>query len=90
MTRRQAAILSFLETYLRDNDGHSPSMEEIREALGIKSKSTVYYNVLALAAHGQIIWEPHLARTIRIVKQERQEVNNPMAEEYWAGVERGG
>ena len=68
MTRRQAAILAFLETYLRDNDGHSPSVEEIRAGCEIKSTSTAYYNVLKLQALGHIIWEPRQIRIISAVQ----------------------
>ena len=68
MTRRQAAILAFIATYLREHTGHSPALRDIMAGCGIKSPATAYYNILVLQAKGHIGWEPRLARTIRIIK----------------------
>ena len=41
LTERQQNILAYIEAY-RDNNGYSPSIDEIREACNLSSKSLVF------------------------------------------------
>jgi repressor LexA len=47
--------------------GYAPSYDEIREALGAKSKSSVAALVIKLEERGYIRRMPNLARSIRLV-----------------------
>lgn len=53
MTPRQAETLTFIKEFWAER-GFSPSYEEIREALGLKSKSGVWLLLKALEDQGYI------------------------------------
>lgn len=67
LTRAQRRALTFIGEY-ENKSAVSPSYEEIKFALGLKSKSEVHRIVLALEARGFIRRIPNNARSIRIVK----------------------
>jgi repressor LexA len=54
LPKRQQEVLDFLVAYIRDH-GYAPSIEEIGEALGMRSTSTVAYHLDALTKKGLII-----------------------------------
>lgn len=53
MTPKQHECLGFIQSYLEDR-GYSPSFDEIREALRLKSKSGVHRIVHDLIARGHL------------------------------------
>jgi repressor LexA len=65
LTPVQAKALAFIRTY---NEGHphSPSFDEIKDALGLASKSGVHRIVHALAQRGHITRQRNRARTIAV------------------------
>jgi repressor LexA len=66
MTRRQAELLRFIETFTRSN-GVGPSYAEIADATGLKSRGNVHRMLVALEERGRIQRLPNHARAIRVV-----------------------
>lgn len=63
---REQEFFSFLRDYI-DEHGHSPSYDEIRDSLGLRSKGSVSNLMRKLHDEGKISYTPRKARTIRIV-----------------------
>ena len=65
-TERQVDLLVFVRDYQRRH-GHAPSFEEIRKALGFKSKSSI--NILAgqLKKRGAVDYLRGVHRSLRIL-----------------------
>ena len=67
LTRKQFELLNFINTHLREN-GISPSFDEMKDALQLKSKSGVHRLVTALEERGFIRRLPHRARALEVLK----------------------
>lgn len=66
VTPRQREALTFISAFIAQH-GYSPSTEEIRAALGLKSKSGVHRLVHGLEERGEIRLLPNRTRSIAIV-----------------------
>ena len=83
LTKKEQDILD----YIRDTisaEGYSPSVRDIRSALGIKSTSTVHQYLHRLEEKGYIIKEQGKSRTIRIEGEVEHGV--PLIGEIAAGL----
>jgi len=67
LTAKQRDLLLFIRHRL-DQDGVSPSFDEMREALDLKSKSGVHRLISALEERGFIRRLPNRARALEVVK----------------------
>ena len=67
LTRKQHELLSFINDRLAET-GVSPSFEEMKEALDLKSKSGVHRLISALEERGFIRRLPNRARAIEVIK----------------------
>ena len=67
LTRKQHELLMFIDQHLRDT-GFSPSFEEMKEALKLRSKSGIHRLITALEERGFIRRLPHRARALEIVR----------------------
>jgi len=67
LTAKQRELLLFIDGRLKDG-GISPSFDEMREALALKSKSGVHRLISALAERGFIRRLPNRARALEVVK----------------------
>ena len=67
LTAKQHDLLLFIDTRLKDG-GISPSFDEMREALDLKSKSGVHRLISALEERGFIRRLPNRARALEVVK----------------------
>jgi repressor LexA len=67
LTAKQRELLLFIDTRLKDG-GVSPSFDEMREALDLKSKSGVHRLISALEERGFIRRLPNRARALEVVK----------------------
>src|SRR3569833_3952610 len=67
LTAKQRELLLFIDDRLKDG-GISPSFDEMREALDLKSKSGVHRLISALEARGFIRRLPNRARALDVVK----------------------
>lgn len=66
LSRRQRAILDFIETFLDEND-YPPTIRDIQGELGISSTSVVDYNLKVLEAHNLIRRNRNISRGIELV-----------------------
>jgi repressor LexA len=67
LTAKQRELLVFIDSRLKQN-GISPSFDEMREALALKSKSGVHRLISALEERGFIRRLPNLARSHEVMK----------------------
>jgi repressor LexA len=67
LTAKQRELLLFIDARLKDS-GISPSFDEMREALDLKSKSGVHRLISALEERGFIRRLPNRARALEVVK----------------------
>src|SRR5947209_17474836 len=67
LTAKQRELLLFIDNRLNDS-GISPSFDEMREALDLKSKSGVHRLISALEERGFIRRLPNRARALEVLK----------------------
>src|SRR6476646_2109196 len=67
LTAKQHELLLFIENRLKES-GISPSFDEMREALDLKSKSGVHRLISALEERGFIRRLPNRARALEVLK----------------------
>ena len=66
LSRRQRAILEFIEEFLIDND-YPPTIRDIQRELNISSTSVVDYNLKVLEGHNYIRRNKNISRGIEVV-----------------------
>ena len=67
LTAKQHELLHFIQQRL-DASGISPSFEEMKEALGLKSKSGIHRLISALEERGFLRRLPNRARALEVLK----------------------
>ena len=67
LTPKQAKFLKFLADFIEQN-GYSPSYEEMKQVLNYKSKSRIHAFVHSLKSRGYVRLIPYLKRSIIITK----------------------
>src|SRR5579863_10106373 len=67
LTRKQHELLMFIDGHLRST-GFSPSFEEMKEALGLKSKSGIHRLISALEERGFLRRRHHRARALEVAR----------------------
>jgi repressor LexA len=78
LTRKQHELIRFIQTRLEET-GVSPSFEEMKEALDLKSKSGVHRLISALEERGFIRRLPNRARALEVLKQPEDVTNKAPA-----------
>lgn len=78
LTRKQHELIRFIQVKLEET-GVSPSFEEMKEALDLKSKSGVHRLISALEERGFIRRLPNRARALEVLKQPEDVVTKPRA-----------
>lgn len=68
LTRKQHELITFIQNKLEET-GISPSFEEMKEALDLKSKSGVHRLISALEERGFIRRLPNRARALEVLRQ---------------------
>lgn len=76
LTAKQRELLQFITVRLEDS-GISPSFEEMKEALDLKSKSGVHRLISALEERGFIRRLPNRARALEVIRQPEDSVAAP-------------
>jgi repressor LexA len=71
LTRKQHELLLFIHERL-SRDGVSPSFDEMKEALGLKSKSGIHRLITGLEERGFIRRLAHRARALEVVRLPEQ------------------
>jgi repressor LexA len=69
LTRRQQAVLEFVERHIREN-GYPPTLREIGGEVGISSTSVVDYNLDVLQKKGFLVRAQETSRGLRLVARE--------------------
>lgn len=77
LTAKQAELLDYLEGYLAYHNGIAPSFEEMKNALGLKSKSGVHRLIAALEERRRIIRRHNRARAIEVISQDAPPADVP-------------
>jgi repressor LexA len=67
LTRKQHELLMFIDRHLRAT-GFSPSFEEMKEALNLKSKSGIHRLITALEERGFLKRRAHRARALEVLR----------------------
>ncbi len=68
LTRKQHELLSFIDDHLT-RTGFSPSFEEMKEALQLRSKSGIHRLISALEERGFLKRRHHRARALEVVRR---------------------
>ena len=94
LTRKQHELLNFIHGHIRKN-GISPSFDEMKDALNLKSKSGIHRLIMALEERGFIRRLAHRARALEVLKLPgsvlpggRDLAPNVIQGEFSAGVSR--
>ena len=79
LTEQQSCLLQFIESRLNDGD-ISPSFEEMRTHLGLRSKSGVHRLLEGLRERGRVVRLKNRARSLRVVQHEEDARKNARGE----------
>ncbi len=80
LTAKQHELLHFIQQKL-DASGISPSFEEMKEALGLKSKSGIHRLISALEERGFLRRLPNRARALEVIKVPEGKTASPPSRE---------
>ena len=72
LTPKQHNLLVYIDNFIKET-GHSPSFEEMKEAVGLKSKSGIHALINALEERGFIRKLAHKARSLEVLKMPQVE-----------------
>jgi len=67
LTRKQYELLVYIDTHLKQT-GFSPSFEEMKDALNLRSKSGIHRLISALEERGYIARRHHRARALDVLR----------------------
>ena len=67
LTRKQHELLTFIDRHLKTT-GFSPSFEEMKDALDLRSKSGIHRLISALEERGFLVRRHHRARALEVVR----------------------
>ena len=91
LTKKQYELLVFIDHRLRDS-GVSPSFDEMKDALGLASKSGIHRLITGLEERGFIRRLPHRARALEILRRPENietEHKRPETEGFTPNVIQG-
>ncbi|HEX2582289.1 MAG TPA: transcriptional repressor LexA [Dongiaceae bacterium] len=87
LTRKQRHLLQFIHDRLLA-DGVAPSFDEMKEALGLKSKSGVHRLIIGLEERGFIRRLPHRARALEIARLSDDRAQESIVDSLPSGITR--
>lgn len=79
LTKKQYELLMFIDRRLKEN-GVSPSFDEMKDALGLRSKSGIHRLITALEERGFLRRLPHRARALEVIRLPENVVPAPRRE----------
>lgn len=85
LTEKQRAIFEYIKEIISQR-GVAPSVREIGEAVGLRSTSSVQYNLNALEEMGYIKRDANLKRTLRIAGSAESVYHIPLVGTVTAGM----
>ena len=89
LTKKQKILLLFINKKLRSS-GVSPSYEEMKVSLNLKSKSGIHRLISALEERGFIRRLPHKARALEVIKLPETASANDIYNSFSPSVIKGG
>ena len=89
LTKKQKNLLIFINKKIR-NSGVSPSYEEMKNSLNLKSKSGIHRLISALEERGFIRRLPHKARALEVLKLPETASANDIYNSFSPSVIKGG
>ena len=89
LTKKQKNLLLFINKKLRSS-GVSPSYEEMKQSLNLKSKSGIHRLISALEERGFIRRLPHKARALEVIKLPETASANDIYNTFSPSVIKGG
>ena len=89
LTKKQKNLLLFINKKLRAS-GISPSYEEMKQSLNLKSKSGIHRLISALEERGFIRRLPHKARALEVIKLPETASANDIYNSFSPSVIKGG
>ena len=89
LTKKQKNLLLFINKKLRPS-GVSPSYEEMKQSLNLKSKSGIHRLISALEERGFIKRLAHKARALEVIKLPETASANDIYNSFWPSVIKGG
>jgi len=89
LTKKQKNLLLFINKKLRSS-GISPSYEEMKESLSLKSKSGIHRLISALEERGFIRRLPHKARALEVIKLPETASANDIYNTFSPSIIKGG
>tara|TARA_Y100001960_G_C14332098_1_gene660587 strand:- start:15 stop:710 length:696 start_codon:yes stop_codon:yes gene_type:complete len=89
LTKKQKNLLMFINKKLRSS-GVSPSYEEMKQSLNLKSKSGIHRLISALEERGFIRRLPHKARALEVVKLPETASANDIYNSFSPSIIKGG
>ncbi|MBB3172755.1 repressor LexA [Endobacter medicaginis] len=78
LTRKQHELLMFIDRHLRET-GFSPSFDEMKDALNLRSKSGIHRLISALEERGFLSRRHHRARALEVVRMPDYDTPRPRA-----------
>jgi repressor LexA len=78
LTRKQSELLTYIQDRLKES-GVSPSFEEMKDALALKSKSGVHRLISALEERGFIRRLPNRARALEVLRMPDAQAGTALA-----------
>jgi repressor LexA len=89
LTTKQHELLVFIDRHLRET-GCSPSFEEMKEALDLRSKSGIHRLITALEERGFLKRHKHRARALEVIRRSEDLAPPPeLARKFAPNVIRG-
>lgn len=76
LTRKQYELLLYIDHHLKET-GFSPSFEEMKEALKLKSKSGIHRLISALEERGFVSRRRHRARALEVLRLPENQAREP-------------
>ena len=89
LTKKQKNLLLFINKKLRSS-GVSPSYEEMKQSLNLKSKSGIHRLISALEERGFIKRLAHKARALEVIKLHETASANDIYNNFSPSVIKGG
>ena len=89
LTKKQKNLLLFINKKLRST-GVSPSYEEMKNSLNLKSKSGIHRLITALEERGFLKRLPHKARALEVIKLPETASANDIYNSFSPSVIKGG
>lgn len=81
LTRKQHELIMFIHNHL-ETTGFSPSFDEMKDGLDLKSKSGVHRLITALEERGFLRRRAHRARALEVVRLPSDQLSNLNSKKY--------